>query len=393
MFDDREETSPTGPLRKGRVRRNRRAVRSLRPGNPPVEALPPTAAKVEPPPPPQPPAARPKAAARSPRPAEPQAIRRLDVSAPANDDVQIAGRSNRDRPDAIADSPEGSIPLQNVPLLSMKLGRWTVDGYSRAAVQSYWRIGEMKLGFDVGAHPWDFTGLPRLFITHAHLDHIAALPVYIARRRMMKMEPPVIYLPKASVDAAAAMLRLFTQLDRGRLPCELIGVTPGDEIEISREYTVTASPTRHTVPSVAYLVWEKRRKLKPEFADLTTDEIRDLRLAGTEVAAEVRLPAVGYTGDTAPAGLDECPDLYRAELLITEMTFLAPDHRREKIHKHGHMHLDDYVVRRDRFENDHIVCMHFSTRYHDEQCLRWFDRAFPDRLGGRMIPWLASKRV
>ena len=38
------------------------------------------------------------------------------------------------------------------------------------------------------------------FISHTHLDHVAALPIYIARRRMMKMDPPTIYLPETAVD-------------------------------------------------------------------------------------------------------------------------------------------------------------------------------------------------
>ena len=63
-------------------------------------------------------------------------------------------------------------------------------------MQSYWRIPELKLGFDLGAQPWDFIGTPTWFVSHTHLDHVAALPVYVARRRMMKMEPPTIYLPE-----------------------------------------------------------------------------------------------------------------------------------------------------------------------------------------------------
>lgn len=283
-------------------------------------------------------------------------------------------------------------PVANVPVYSGQLGRWTIDGYSRAAVQSYWRISEMKIGFDIGAHPWDFMGLPRLFITHAHLDHIASLPVYVARRRMMKMEPPVIYLPESAVDATAAMLRIFARLDRGRLPCELIGLKPGDEIEVSRELVVTASATRHTVPSLGYIVWERRKKLKPEYTALTGEQIRDIRTSGVEVSHEIRIPAVAYTGDTSPPGLDECPDMYKAEVLITELTFLAPNHRKEKIHKHGHMHLDDFVARLDRFENNFIVCGHFSTRYSDHQIARWVKRAIPGAMNGRLRLWLPSDK-
>jgi ribonuclease Z len=76
----------------------------------------------------------------------------------------------------------------------------TIEGYSRAAVQSYWRIQELKIGFELGASPWAFMGTQHFLVTHAHLDHLAALPVYVARRRMMKMEPPTIYLPEEVVD-------------------------------------------------------------------------------------------------------------------------------------------------------------------------------------------------
>ena len=43
---------------------------------------------------------------------------------------------------------------------------------------------------------------------------------YVARRRMMKMEPPTIYLPAEAVEAVEALLRAFQRLDRGRMPAE-----------------------------------------------------------------------------------------------------------------------------------------------------------------------------
>ncbi|MEI7461737.1 MAG: MBL fold metallo-hydrolase [Pirellula sp.] len=264
----------------------------------------------------------------------------------------------------------------------------TIDGYSRAAVQTYWRIAEMKLGFDLGAQPWDFMALPRIMVSHAHLDHIAALPAYVARRRMMKMEKPTIYMPESAVSSVDAMLKCFTRLDRGRLPCDLIPLTPNQEIELSRELVVTTSATRHSIPSLGFIVWDRRKKLRPEFADLTGEQIRDIKLSGIDVTREVRIPLIAYTGDTAPEGLDACPDMYRAKILITEMTFVAPDHRKEKIHKHGHTHLDDIVARRNDFKNEIVICGHFSTRYNDAQIRRWVDKALPDRLDGRLRLWL-----
>ena len=278
--------------------------------------------------------------------------------------------------------------IENLPLRTLEHKGLTIEGYSRAAVQSYWRIPELKLGFDLGGSPWSFMGTQTFFITHAHLDHLAALPVYVARRRMMKMDPPTIYVPDEIRDNIERMLRSWQNLDRGRMICNLIGVKPGDEITLSREHVVTVFETKHTVPSVGYVVWDCRKKLKAELEGLSQDEIRDRRMSGEEVTQEIRVPLVCYTGDTAPAGLDGYPPVYESRILITEMTFFRPEHRKEKIHKHGHTHLDDILERADKFQNERILLSHFSTRYHENQIRRAVENKLPANLKDRVILWL-----
>ena len=254
--------------------------------------------------------------------------------------------------------------VENLPFNTLHHDGLTIEGYSRAAVQSYWRIPELKIGFDLGGSPWDFMNLPTIFITHAHLDHMAALPVYVARRRMMKMEPPTIYLPEENVEWADRLLKVWQKLDRGRMFCELVGVKAGQEIELSRDHVVTVFPTCHTVPSVGFLVWQRRKKLKPQFS------------------------ALSYTRDTAPPGLDNYPPLYDAKILITELTFFRPEHRKEKIYKFGHMHLDDIIERADKFHNQLIIAMHFSTRYATNQIERAVMKKLPLSLRDKIKLWL-----
>ena len=278
--------------------------------------------------------------------------------------------------------------IENAPVQTLQHAGLTIEGYSRAAVQSYWRIPEMKIGFDLGGQPWSFMGTENWFVSHGHLDHIAALPVYIARRRMMKMDPPTIYMPEVMIDPCQKILQQFTRLDRGRMPCDLKPLQPGDEVELSRELVVTVSATKHSVPSLGYVVWDRRRKLKTEYQNLSGEEIRDLRLGGTEVTTEYRQPLVAYAGDTAPQGLDNCPAMYEAKILICELTFISPEHRKEKIHKFGHIHLDDFVDRRDRFKNELVIAAHLSTRYHPNSVTRMVKKAIPDMLDDRLKLWL-----
>ena len=279
-------------------------------------------------------------------------------------------------------------PVDNAPVRSLVHKGLTIEGYSRAAVQTYWRIPELKMGFDLGVQPWSFMSTPNWFVSHTHFDHIAALPVYVSRRRMMKMEPPTIYLPREAIDGVEMLLRAFERLDRGKLPAKLVPVEPGQEIELSRELVVKAFATKHTIPSLGFMVWERRKKLKPEYHDLSGDEIRDLRLSGVEVSAEIRIPKLAYLGDTAPQGLDAFPDAYKAEILIMEMTFVAPGERASVIHKYGHTHLDDFIARADRFQNELIIASHFSTRLHSDQIAKIVDRRLPEVLRGRLKVWL-----
>jgi len=278
--------------------------------------------------------------------------------------------------------------LNNAPLKTLKHDGYTVEGYSRAAVQSYWRIPELKLGFDLGAHPWDFMGTPTWFISHCHLDHIAALPLYVARRRLMKMEPPKIFMPAYAIDAVRKMLDSFVRLDRGRMPCDLVGVEDGQEIELSRELIVNVLKTKHTVPSVGYVISERRKKLKQEYLELSGDQIRDLKESGTEITREIRMPRIGFTGDTSSKGLDDNPLFYETKILITEMTFIADDHRRELIHKTGHMHLDDFVARQNEFKNEVVIAGHFSTRYNMHQAKKIVSKRLPGMMDGRLKLWV-----
>jgi ribonuclease Z len=279
-------------------------------------------------------------------------------------------------------------PVDNAPYQTFAHAGLTIEGYSRAAVQSYWRVPELKVGFDLGAHPWDFMGTSTWFVSHTHLDHVAALPVYVARRRMMRMDPPTIYVPAESLDDVRKLMLVFQRLDRGRQTADLRGVTAGQEIELSREHVVTVFDTVHTIPSRGFVVWDRRHKLKDEYVGLAGNQIRDLKLSGVAITREVRVPLVAYTGDTAPAGLDNEPACFDAKVLITEMSFIREKHRRDKIHKFGHMHLDDFLERAGRFKNELIVAAHFSTRYHPQEVRRLLDAKLPPDLKARMRLWV-----
>jgi ribonuclease Z len=278
--------------------------------------------------------------------------------------------------------------LSNSPYHSLALNGLTIEGYSRAMVQSVWRVPEFDIGFDAGAMPWQFLNTAHWFISHTHLDHLAALPVLVSRREIMGF--PVgttIYLPESMVDPVWEMLQLWEKLDRGPMGCSLKGLQAGDEVEIGREHLVKAYAMVHPVPALGYILWERRHKLKPEYAGLPGDHIRDLKKQGVEVTFEHRSPLFAYTGDTSPQGLDENPDFLRAKFLVTEMTFTRPNHPRENVHAYGHMHLEDFVERADRFENERVIVGHVSSRYELSEAQEAAAQRLPERLRERVMIW------
>ena len=82
------------------------------------------------------------------------------------------------------------------------------------------------------------------------------------------------------------------------------------------------------------------------------------------------------------------PEIYRAEILIMEMTFVARNERPSVIHKYGHTHLDDFLARAERFENEVIIASHFSTRYQTRRIRELVEKAIPDMFGQRLHLWL-----
>ncbi len=274
--------------------------------------------------------------------------------------------------------------VDNSTYSKVKCEHFTVEGYSRAPIMTFWRVPEYKLGFDLGWQPWEFMGMPRWFLSHAHMDHVLALPAYVARRRMMQMEPPTIYAPEQKVADLRQFLAAFCRLEQSVLPCDIVGVRPGDEFPLSRELVFTVHKTYHSVPSVGYIIWERRKKLKAEYLELPGEQIRDLSLAGVEITYELRFPRLAFLGDSSPRGLDENPDMFRADVLIAEMTHLSSQ-RNEPFQLHGHMRVEDYVERRDKFQNQKIIASHFSARYTQREIADRVREKIPDMLDGRLV--------
>ena len=113
--------------------------------------------------------------------------------------------------------------VDNLPVKTLVHKDLTIEGYSRAAVQTYWRLPELKIGFDLGAQPWSFMGTPTWFVSHgASRSHGGAAGVRGPAADDEDGAAGDLSAREQPSNRSSKILKLVTRLDRGRLPCELL---------------------------------------------------------------------------------------------------------------------------------------------------------------------------
>jgi ribonuclease Z len=248
-------------------------------------------------------------------------------------------------------------------LFTLPTEHFTIEGRSRAGHETWFRIRELGIALDIGRGPDQVVHLGHIFISHAHLDHAAGIPWYAGQRHLQGMEGGRVYVPKEAEGDFRDLLTVCARLTGGSFDdIEIVGIAEGQEMRVGRKLLVRGHSATHRVAARAYEFIELRHRLKPEFTDVTGDELARLRYDQVIIEEEYRCPILFYTGDTDRGILETSVDLYRAEVLIIECSFVKEGHQ-ERAARYRHIHVDDLAEFAERFENRTIVLTHFSRRY------------------------------
>ena len=251
----------------------------------------------------------------------------------------------------------------------------TITGYSTALFSTWYFIEEWGILFDAGeglisALLQKSRKIDHVFISHADRDHITGLLQF----NQLNARPgyPIMYYPKdaGSFPALEAFSKKF---DPQVARTVWTPVTEGDEIPIAKDLLV--KPLRnghvpveeHIIKSLGYMVVQTRKKLRPEFAHLSGEQLRQLaeQQGRDSFSMEVRENLFGYSGDTP---VEDGAKWDNTRILIHEATFLdngEPVKSRDYGNKHSC--LEEVIEMVSSIHIGQLILGHFSSRYSPEE--------------------------
>lgn len=274
----------------------------------------------------------------------------------------------------------------------VQAGRYTVRGASLGGMYTSLHLPQLDALLDVGVALRGAAAVRTLFLSHAHVDHLGALPALLGMRGLCGVTEKLrVCAPVEIAEMLHGALGAFGSMHRWPLEVDVVPMAPGDEIWLRRDLSARAFRTWHPVPSLGYLFFSRVQKLRPEFADMPGPEIGVRRKAGEDLFTTLEHHEVAYATDTLPRVLETVPELSTARTLILECTFLDDSKSVQAARAGGHIHLDELLPFVPQLRNEAVVLMHFSQLYRPDAVRRILKRRWPEG-GPPVIPLVPGGR-
>jgi ribonuclease Z len=246
-------------------------------------------------------------------------------------------------------------------LAYIKIGELEVVGYSMAGEETVVAMPQLDVCFDIGKAPDQVISINNVLLTHGHMDHAAGIAYYLSHRNFCGQSPGTILAPENLLGPIRDIIDAWGYLDGNKIPASLVGVKPGDEYQIKPNLFTRVFPTKHSKGSVGYSVIERRKKIRPEYAQLTGPQIVELKKQGIQIDYPLEVPIVTYLGDTQYVDFSQLKYIAESRILIAECTFYMDEHA-ERAEAGKHMHITEFAMLIEKMQNEHIIITHTTQR-------------------------------
>jgi len=245
----------------------------------------------------------------------------------------------------------------------------SIEGHSIAGEETWFRIHPPGLSLDVGRGAPTQAGSRDLFVSHGHLDHALGVPYVLSQRTLHHQAPTRVFCPRPVALDLAAFVSAAERLEGVEYRYEIVGLAPGDRVELGQDLAIEAFATDHVVASLGFHLLRRRRRLKEEFRARSGSELAALRAQRVELDDLREEVWLSYCGDTGPEVWRLAPRLPESRLLMIECTFLG-----DAVRQHGsaykHLHFDDLVEHASQLERHEAIVLHHLSRRHSIAELR-----------------------
>lgn len=267
---------------------------------------------------------------------------------------------------------------------------FTLEGASIAGLETWLRVPEWQVGFDLGRCDNGVLGCHTLCLTHAHLDHAGGLAQYLSIRAMQRCPPATVLAPAESAADLTAMIDCWARLTAAPFDWTLVPMRPGDVYPLGKHRQIRAFAAAHVLPSLGYAVEELRHELRPDLAGLDRAQLAALRATGEAVERPVLVTRLAVSGDTMIEGIAASKELHDAEVALCETTFVDDQRTAEQARAKGHTHLSELWPVAQEFAGRWLVPYHISRIYSASQARRTVERQTPEALQGKVAVFVPT---